>query len=374
MRCPATERVESGGVGAQALVMDIKVQKPTSASWKLMVNPLPFNISARPLQPQHAIMVCTRKKDYGDAPPPKKRMPSSIRKFTIAVKGPDAVAETGLLYDTRGTLEKSRHNTQIPYTEFTLFQKLPCELRLMIWEASMTPRLVPVVPKSRRSTGRFRFPRGKKILPALFSVNKESRYCALRHYTLRFTIALTVDQTGLHKWDCPNFKGTTHRAHVLMSPDDTLGLIGWESLYLGHKMRFRVEKGNETSPWENYPINHGAEPEVKKVAFLGRDVAWDPQNFVHNVNSMFSWDLDLILHTKSTHARKLNAPSDSWYLWEAPSLKQDVLIQSRNFNGSVEDLGIWLMYRAQHWMLTPRSRYWTGMPDIFALKLVKKPE
>ncbi|KAG6358316.1 hypothetical protein INS49_014200 [Diaporthe citri] len=362
MRCPDTERVESGGVEARALVMDIKAPKPTSASWKLTVNPLPFNISASPLQPQHVIMVCTRKKDYGDAPPPKQRKPSSIRKNTTVVKGPDAVAEAGLLDDSRGTLEKSRNNTQLPYSEFTLFQKLPCELRLMIWEASMTPRFVPIE----------RWPKGKKsgtlVFPALLSVNKESRYRALPHYTLRFSITVTADQMGMHRWGGPNHTVDTYHAHVLMSPDDTLCFMGWEDLGLGRRHEFRVESADGTSPWESHPTVCGAQPDVRKVAYLRPGIA-STDKLVHDLNSTISGDLNSILHTEPGRIRKLYTVCGPWYrASEAADSKHHILIHSRGFTGSLREWGQELILKANMGDLPLGN----GAPDIAAFELGKK--
>lgn len=314
-------------------------------------------------------MVCTRKKYYGDALPPKPRKPSSGRKGTVVVKGPDAVAEAGHSDDTRGMPEKSHNDEQLPYSEFTLFHKLPCELRLMIWAASMTPRLVPVGP---RSEGRRILYSHSKVFPALFSVNKESRYCAIRHYTLRFTIAVTVDRSGgRHRWDCPNFVGDTHRAHVLMSPDDTLGFFGWRNLNLGNRHKFRVESADGTSPWESHPANRGAQPEVRKVAYLGPDIA-SYHKIVHDLNSTISWDLDSILHnTEPGGIRNLYPLCGPWYTAaEAADSKHHILIRSCNYNGSLEECGERLMLRASNWGLT----LWKGAPDIVVFELGKDPE
>jgi len=87
---------------------------------------------------------------------------------------------------------------------FTLFQKLPIELRLRIWQISLTfpkPRMVDIVPSmaygrpkppKRRKSGRksARSARFKKLPVALW-VNMESRtealtrYCVLTHQPLR---------------------------------------------------------------------------------------------------------------------------------------------------------------------------------------------
>lgn len=237
----------------------------------------------------------------------------------------------------------------------------------MIWQASMTPRLVAVGPKG---LGHPRSHHSTKILPALLSVNKDSRYCALRHYTLRFTITLTVDKTGQHGWDCPKFQGTTYHANVVMCPDDTLGLLGWETLDLGHRTRFRVKSANGEGPWENCPTSAGAQPEVKKVAFLGSDIAFN-RKIVHDLNSVVSWNLDSILHTSSTHVRKWGSHCCLWLsLPHAPHSKGVILVQSRNFNGSFANWAQRLMYRARHGALP----LWRGSPDILAFQLGKKPE
>lgn len=292
-------------------------------------------------------MVCTRKKYYGDAPPPKqrKRDPKGWLSYV----------------EVRGTASKVRSLTdtdkQKPITEFPLFPKLPCEVRLMIWEASMMPRLVPVGPRGIKRFSQ----QSKQILPALFSINKDSRYCALRHYTLRFTITLTVDETGKHRWNCPEFQCTKYHANVVMSPDDTLGLLGWDTLKLGYEARFRVKNANGKGPWQSHPVNHGAQskPKVKKVAFLGPDIAHRHET-VQALNSMRR-DLKSVLHAKSTRVRQE---------WVGSRHRGFVSFQSRKFNGNLEEWGKRLMYRAKHGALAT----WKGAPDILAFELGKKPE
>lgn len=178
MRCLATERVKSGGVDVPCLtlVKSLPALHPrfTTPSQSLIVTP-----SATPSRLQHFIMVTTRKKDYGSVPPPARRPPRPRKE---------------------------------PLSEFTLFPRLPFELQLMIWQASMTPRLIVIAPKS------FMTPLShpsRRTLPSLFSVNQGSRYCALRHYTIRLTLSLTIDETGMHEWDCPEFQSTTHRANFV---------------------------------------------------------------------------------------------------------------------------------------------------------------
>lgn len=234
----------------------------------------------------------------------------------------------------------------------------------MIWQASMTPRLVAVgakgltLPRSLHS---------KCILPALLSVNQDSRHCALRHYTMRFSIILTVDKTGQHEWDCPHFQGIYHQANVVMSPDDTLGLLGWETLRLGHRTRFQVKSANGKSPWEGFPTSHGVQPEIKKVAFLGRDIALEP-GIVRYLNSRAETDLNSILHAKRTHLRRVYTPHRPWFPKAAP--KDHIKIQSRNFNGTFQDWVERLIYRAKHEALA----LWDGAPDILAFELGKKPK
>lgn len=231
----------------------------------------------------------------------------------------------------------------------------------------MTPRLVAVGPKGR---GQRRSHHSKQILPALFSVNQDSRHCALSHYTSIFTITLTVDETGLHRWDCPEFKGTKYHANVVMSTDDTLGLFGWETLNLGHSTRFQVKSANGIRPWETSPNSHGAEPEVRKVALLGQHIALS-KSIVRDFNSSVSWDMDSIIYATSTSVRKLNTPAGRWYeLPVSPWTKEQILIQSRNFNGSLEDWVKRLIFRAKHGALA----LWSGAPDIFAFQLGKEPE
>lgn len=236
----------------------------------------------------------------------------------------------------------------------------------MIWEASMLPRLVPVGPKG---LGKPLSEHSKIILPALLYVNKDSRYCALRHYSLRFTITLTVDETGKHQWNCPEFQGTEHHANVVMSPDDTLGFFGWETLRQGYGTRFGVKNANGI--WASYPTDLGAQPEVKKVAFLRPEIVSDPR-FIHYLNRGASWDWDSSLHGKLSSVRKLDVPWDVWHrlphgfcsIW-----KPKVLIQSHNFSGTLKDWGIRLIHRAKHGALPT----WSGGPDILAFRLGKGP-
>lgn len=238
----------------------------------------------------------------------------------------------------------------------------------MIWKASMTPRLIAVGPNS---SGSLRSHHSRQIYPALLSVNRESRHCALRHYNLRFTMILTVDHTTPRRID-EEFEGHKFHANVVMSTNDTLGLFGWELLHFGRAWRFKVNSADGITPWESYPTSHGVHPEVKKVAFLGRDIAVS-QSIVRDLNSVASWDLDSILHAKSTTIRRLKPYSGHWYTIPNTSCtksEDQILIHSRNFNGSLEDWGHRLIFRAKNSTLP----LWSGAPDILAFQLGKEPE
>lgn len=343
-RCPDTARVDLGGGNALSPLHVLKARQHHQQAKSV---PHPTNLPERRLQPQQVIMVSTRKKDYGDAPPPKQRKLHPEGRLNYV----EVHRTTSKLFSLTNT------DKQKPITEFALFPKLPCEVRLMIWEASMAPRLVPVGPRGQKRFSQ----QSKQILPALFSVNKDSRHCALRHYTLRFIITLYVDETGKHRWYCPKFKCTKYHANVVMSPKDTLGLLGWDTLNLGYEARFRVKNADGKGPWKSYPINHGAqsEPKVKKVAFLGPDIA-SRCGTVQRVNSK-RWDLNSILHAKSTRVRQE---------WVGPQYRDFVSFQSRKFNGNLEEWGKRLMYRAKHGALAT----WKGAPDILAFELGMEPK
>lgn len=148
-----------------------------------------------------------------------------------------------------------------------------------------------------------------------------------------------MDETGQHRWNCPQFQGTRYHANVVMCPDDTLGLFGWETLDLGRRTRLRVNSANGEAPWKSYPTNPGAQPEVKKLAFLGPDIARNP-GIVQFLNHEASWDVDSILHSKSTSIRvgRLDLPylASSSFLGP-PCFNEQVLVQSRKFNGSLQE-------------------------------------
>lgn len=182
---------------------------------------------------------------------------------------------------------------------------------------------------------------------------------------------LTVDHTKPRRFD-EEFDGHKFHANVVMSTNDTLGLFGWELLHFGYAWRFKVNSADGIAPWEPYPTSHGVHPEVKKVAFLGREIAVS-QSIVRDLNSVASWDLDSILHAKSTTIRKLKPYSGHWYTIPntACTESQDqILIHSRNFNGCLEDWVKTLIFRAK----TRTLPLWSGAPDILAFQLGKEPE
>lgn len=370
MRCPATERVKSGGVDVPCLTLVGSLptlhSKFATPSQSLIVTP-----SATPSRLQHFIMVTTRKKDYGSAPPPTRRPPRPPRQ------------------------------RKEPLSEFTLFPRLPLELQLMIWQASMTPRLIVAAPKDLRT----RFPHhSRRILPSLFSVNQGSRYCALRHYTIRMTLSRIIDERGKHA----KFQSTTHRAKVVskqlptkwaipllltycglserylnkalssvlrkltstaaVCTDDTLGFMGWETLDFEHRTRLEVKDANG-SPWTSFPQSTGR---VNKVAFLGSNITWN-NKMVDSLNSMASCDLGSILHKEPINDDlwKWYPNNETWnILLHRPLNNRRLLIHSRNFNGSLEAWAQRLIHRAKRGTLP----LWSGAPDILAFELQKKPK
>lgn len=278
-------------------------------------------------------MVCTRKKDYGE-PPPKLRQPAPTPRD--AIMKPDAAAVAG--GDHQDESKKPHTDEKKPYSEFTFFSKLPCELRVEVWKYSMAPRLVVVAPKT---LGERRLQFSRNMLPAQFSVNSESRECALRRYNLRFTIKASVTDDSRPKYLLKFFRDVRHHAHVVMSPDDTLGFLGWGPVCSRGPRRcwnFRVEHSNAASPWysRNKPIISGAQPEVKKVVWLSEALLSKPR-IVHDLNSTASWDLDSIPHQKSATARKFAGVCSG--LWKATYSKDHLLISYFRSTGNFEEWG-----------------------------------
>lgn len=194
---------------------------------------------------------------------------------------------------------------------FSPFQRLPCELRLMVWEAAMVPRLVAVIPRpcpKDHDLARDRKNREISLLrgiPALFAVNQEVRHVALRHYTWRFTIDVTFS-TGF-PWS--PLDGEHRRARVVMSPDDTLSLFRCKQSW---RERVRISRSDvkiandKRSPWRIHPTTDAPKHGFKKVAILG-DAVESNLHIVRALNITL-WDLDSILHSESDDARTASSP------------------------------------------------------------------
>lgn len=227
-------------------------------------------------------MVRTRKQDYGQA-----------------------------AQQTRARASKADHiGKQNEGMVFSRFGQLPCELRLMVWEAALTPRLVAVIPRpclKDRDEARNRNNREISLLrgiPALLAINPEGRHVALRHYTWRFTIDVTVSNED------PWFPDEEYqRARVVMSPDDTLGLFRCENSWTERVRisRFDVKIANDTrSPWRLHETTNAPEHGFKKVAFLGTAIE-SKLDIVRALNTTL-WDLDSILHSESAEIRRARSP------------------------------------------------------------------
>ncbi|KAL1857422.1 hypothetical protein Daus18300_010395 [Diaporthe australafricana] len=287
-------------------------------------------------------MVSTRKKDYGEAP--LKQRPTAATQQVVMM-----THEPG------------------PCSEFTLFPKLPGELRGMIWNESMTPRLVVVEPSGMEHKRGAKY---SKTLPAQLRVDSDSRFWALRRYNLRFTITVFVSTEGSYR----KFSAIWRQANVVKSPDDTLGLLGWDHLPTGVTHKFHLQSANWDGLWVgNCPetSSDGAQPEVKKVAFLGGKLA-SSAGFVHDLNSTITWDVNTILHTESTKLREMYPPLGSlWSTIPDPYYSMNhVLIHSRNFSGSFQEWGERLLLRVSQEAIAR----WRGAPDIMAFELGEQPE
>lgn len=154
-----------------------------------------------------------------------------------------------------------------------------------------------------------------------------------------------------------------------MCADDTLGFLGWETLDFKHGTRLRVKDANG-SPWTSFPQSTGR---VNKVAFLGPNITWNDK-IVDGLNSMVSWDLGSILHKESMYGyddlRKWYPNNEIWNVLLHRRLNnRRLLIQSRNFSGSLEAWAQRLIHRAKRGTLP----LWRGAPDILAFELFKTP-
>ncbi|KAI1351843.1 hypothetical protein F5Y01DRAFT_324745 [Xylaria sp. FL0043] len=126
--------------------------------------------------------------------------------------------------------------------QFTLFPKLPTELRLIIWDFAMQePRLVHIRAEEcvkryeeyrryRHGCPRTAAPKFKiygcqyEQVPTYFFINRECRYLALKHYSIRFSF------TPYHLSRWPNKEGErplvrSKGTNFIMSPDDIL--VSW---------------------------------------------------------------------------------------------------------------------------------------------------
>ena len=237
-------------------------------------------------------MVRTRRKDYAE----------------------EAKTARGVVGDHVG---KRRHGA------FHIFQELPCELRLMVWEAAMTPRLVAVNPSPYpKDLDEARNRKNREIslirgIPPLLAVNQEARHVALRHYTWRFTMDYMIVHRG---WEPA--ESERRRAHVIMSPEDTLGLFRCRDNSMGAVDRIRdfdVKVANDKrSPWRVHQTTDAPrEPHwFKKVAILGSAI----KSNLHIVRALniTLWDLDSIL----------NAPSAGVRMARSPHTKHKILVES----------------------------------------------
>lgn len=252
-------------------------------------------------------MVRTRKKDYN-----AEVMQQKHRQKALPTR---AETEDEAISGAAGTAAKQKGAPKADHigkrnrrrVVFTRFRKLPCELRLMIWEAAATPRLVAVIPRpcpkdsDTASNREISIIRG---IPALFAVNKESRHVALRHYTWRFTLDIKICCGML--W-APNVEH--RRAHVVMSPDDTLGLFpcqqGREDTVWISK--FDVKASNDKrSPWRVHESTDAPNQGFKKVAILG-DAVKANLHIVRALNVTL-WNLESILHAQSADIRTAVSP------------------------------------------------------------------
>lgn len=227
----------------------------------------------------------------------------------------------------------------------------------MIWEASMTPRLVVITPKPDGFPWPWEAPRSSPgiLLPVFFSVSKESRHCALRHYVWKFTISIMSRSSRIGN---PAYRRiTTQEARVVMSPSDTLGFLGWKfQTRFGHTLYICVDSSNETSPWEVLSTRHSTQPGVKSIALLDHDPS-DNHRIVSDPNSTPSLDVDSVLHNlgstalwvgdqplqpKSAKARSLN----SLYPWYDPTYSEHKLsMRPYTFLGSLWEWGNYLWPR-----------------------------
>lgn len=225
----------------------------------------------------------------------------------------------------------------------------------MIWEASMTPRLVVVTPKPDEMWEAQRSSPGI-LLPAIFSVCKESRHCALRHHVWKFTIIVKSLSRTYSDAQRPRLMTMEH-ARVVMSPSDTLGFLGWKfQTCFGRTLRIDVESADETSPWEILSTRHSPQPEVKRIALLDHNLSakhrifsdlnstpsWYLDSNLHNVGSTTSWVVDPYLQTSAFKAWSV-IPHYPWdNPMDEPYSKHKISIRPHTFLGSLWEWGAFL--------------------------------
>ncbi|KAG8164550.1 hypothetical protein KVR01_006468 [Diaporthe batatas] len=217
---------------------------------------------------------------------------------------------------------------------FHRFQDLPAELRLMVWEAALAPRLVAVKPRlcpkksEKASNLEISLLRG---IPALLAVSQESRYLALRHYTWRFTIDLYfVCRNGLGYVEVESHR----RARVVMAPGDTLGLFRCQPNWYSYvrPVDFLVRVADEKrSPWRIHPTTsapRGGEDWFRKVAILG--TALERNLYIARALNSTLWDLESLLHGRSTVARTARSPHTKHKIFIASAEMEQVSSSASN--------------------------------------------
>ncbi|KAI1279697.1 hypothetical protein F5Y07DRAFT_405927 [Xylaria sp. FL0933] len=159
---------------------------------------------------------------------------------TMATDEPDSS------HDAMGS-SSSAHVGDSRIEQFTLFPKLPTELRLIIWEFAMQePRLVHLRTDGyhpyRRGCPRTGAPELKiygtqyEQVPAYFFINRECRHLALKHYSIRFSF------TPYHRSSWPNKEGErplVRSTNLIMSPIDIL--VSWYA-YRRPKVRDEIDQ------------------------------------------------------------------------------------------------------------------------------------
>lgn len=134
------------------------------------------------------------------------------------------------------------------FSTFLLFSHLPAELRIKIWAYACQPRNVSLsyLPASDKIESR-------AAVPAILHANRESRYEALRMYSLRFATKTAPAQTyfsaRLDTIYIPRYRK--------MGYDETIRdfrsfLAKPEDLDDVHRLALDYVEGNEKRPWEAY--------------------------------------------------------------------------------------------------------------------------